>query len=598
MTTEADKPTDADADADARQARRDELARVRYQAALGTAIVAGTFCLLVGVTLAVAHIERTTVGLEESEELEHLRAAMLKLSDRDARKAMLETIRRRDLELRQDFFARRAFNRTGGYLLLAGLVVFVAGAGLAVGCRKRVPMPLRADQRGKPSLGAQAARWAVTSVAVTLVAGGVFVLAYYGGAFEAASPDGDDPAAAVKDPPSPEEIRKHWPRFRGPDGSGHSAYTNIPTTWNGTTGENILWKTPMPMPGENSPVVWGDRVFLSGATEQERQVYCFSAADGKVLWQRPVSTPAGSMTDPPEILDDTGFACPTCATDGRFLCAIFANGDIACFDMDGRERWVRNLGPFKNSYGYASSLSLYRNTVLVLVDQGSSAKPDSSLLALDLMTGKTAWQTRRPVASSWATPILVKTDTGEQVITAGLPWAIAYNPADGKELWRAEVLDGDVAPSPVYHSGLAFTANTGAQLSAIPTNRSGEIPKDALKWTAEDGLPDIVSPVTDGKVVLLVTTDGLLTCYAAADGKLLWEKEIDAVFMASPGLVGDKVYLMEEKGVMHIFTTAGGYKEVAKAQLGEKSHSSPTFLDGRLYLRGKKHLFAIGEKKD
>jgi len=595
MTTDANKPTDADTATDARQARRDELARVGYQAALGTAIVAGTFCLLVGVTLAVAHVERTTVGLEESEELEHLRAATLKLSDADARQAMLENIRRRDLQLRQDFFGRRAFTKTGGYLLLAGLIVFVAGAGTAAACRKRLPMPLRAEQRGKPALGAEAARWAVTAVAVTLVAGGGFVIAYYGGAFEAAAPNGKGPVVAIADPPGPEEIRKHWPRFRGPDGSGHSAYANIPTAWNGKTGENILWKVPVPLPGEGSPVIWGDRVFLSGATEQKREVYCFSAADGKLLWQKVVSTPAGRMTEPPDILEDTGFACPTCATDGRFVCAIFANGDIACFDTEGNEQWARNLGPFKNSYGYASSLGIYRNTVLVLVDQGSIAKPESYLAALDLVTGKTRWKTDRPVPSSWATPIIVKTDKGEQVIAAGLPWVIAYNPADGKELWRTEVLDGDVAPSPVYHSGVAFAANTGSLLAAIPTDRSGEIPEDSLKWTAEDGLPDIVSPVTDGKIVLLVTTDGLLTCYAAADGKMLWEQEIDAIFMASPGLVGDKVYLMDEKGVMRIFTTAGAYKEVAKAELGERSHASPAFLDGRIYLRGKKHLFCIGK---
>ena len=201
MTTDATNPTDDDTATDARQARRDEIARVRYQAALGTAIVAGTFCLLVGVTLAIAHLDRTTVGLEESEELEHLRAAMLRLSDPDARQTMLETIRRRDFELRQDFFGRRAFSKTGGYLLLAGLIVFVAGAGTAAACRKRVRMPPRADQRGKPALGAEAGRWAVTAVAVTLVAGGGFAIAYYGGAFEAAAPDGKGPVVAIEDPP-------------------------------------------------------------------------------------------------------------------------------------------------------------------------------------------------------------------------------------------------------------------------------------------------------------------------------------------------------------------------------------------------------------
>jgi len=597
MTHNAPQPTETDASTDADQAQRDELARVRYQAALGVAIVAGTFCLLVGVTLAVAHLGRTSARLEESEELNTLRAAAITLPEGDARKAMLRIIRQRDLELRQDFFARRAFTKTGGYLLLAGLAAFVAGAGIAAACRRRLPMPLRADQRPAP-VGAQAARWAVTALAVTLVAGGVFVIAYYGGAFETAPPDAEGPAVAIQDPPTNDEIRKHWPRFRGPDGSGHSAYANIPTAWNGKTGRNILWKAPVPLFGESSPVVWGKRIFLSGATDQQREVYCFGTADGKLLWKKPVSTPAGRMTDPPEILEDTTYACPTCATDGRFVCAIFANGDMACFDMEGHQRWVRNLGPFKNSYGYASSLSIYRNTLLVLVDQGSMAKPESYLVAIDLVTGRTAWKTERPVPGSWATPILVETGSGEQVITVGCPWVIAYNPADGKERWRTKVLDGDVAPSPVYHSGVAFATNTGSLLAAIPTHLAGEIPDGGLKWTAEDGLPDIVSPLTDGHVVLLVTTDGLLTCYAAADGKLLWEKEIDAVFMSSPGLVGDKVYLMDAKGVMRIFTTAGAYAEVARAELGERSHSSPAFLNGRIYLRSKKHLFCIGNKTD
>ena len=595
MTSETNPTPAANEPTDAQKARRLELARVRYQAALGSAIVAGVFCLLVGATLAVAHLERQTEGLDTSEELNHLRAALLKVSDADARQAVLDDLRRRDVELRQDFFGRQAFMKTGGYLLAVGMLVFVVGAGLATACHKHVPMPPRADQR-QPKAGAALARWAVVVVGAALVVGGGVVLLKYTPWLRPGGTGDGEATALIAPPPGAEEIRKHWPRFRGADGSGHSAYANIPTTWNGKTGKNILWKTPVPLPGENSPVVWGNRIFLSGATEKERQVYCFDAADGKILWQQPVSTPAGTMGEPPELLEDTGFAAPTLATDGRFVAAIFANGDVACFDVDGHPRWARNLGRLKNSYGYSSSLNIYANTVLVLLDQGTPGKPNSRLMALDVATGKTVWETPRPVPSSWATPILIHTGQREEFITAAKPWVIAYNPADGKELWRAKVLDGDVAPSPVGAGSMVFTVNSGAQLSAIRTGGSGDVTKTHVAWIGEDGLPDIVSPLTDGKFVLLVTTDGLLTCYAVADGKFLWEHEIDAIFMASPGLVGDKVYLVDAKGVTHILTTEGGCKEVAKAELGERCHSSPVFVDGRLYLRGKTHLYAIGVK--
>ncbi|MCX5672594.1 MAG: PQQ-binding-like beta-propeller repeat protein, partial [Planctomycetota bacterium] len=318
----------------------------------------------------------------------------------------------------------------------------------------------------------------------------------------------------------------------------------------------------------------------------------------KLLWQKPVETPVGAAMEPPEVLEDTGFACPTTATDGRRVVAMFANGDITCFDYAGKRLWARNLGPIKNSYGYASSLSMYRGTVLVLLDQGTPGKTNSSLLALHLGTGKTAWETKRPVPNSWATPALVNTGQREELITCARPWVISYDPASGKELWRAKVLDGDIAPSPVGGGGMIFAVNTGAKLAAIRAGGQGDITATHVAWTAEDGLPEVVSPLTDGKIVLLVTTDGTLTCYAAADGKKLWDKEMDAIFQSSPTLVGDTIYLMTEKGVMLTFgASAQGYKELGKADLGEPANSSPAYLDGRIYIRGKHNLYCIGKKE-
>ena len=577
----------------------DAIARARYQAGLSSAIVAGLFCLVVIGALATVHVRRQALNLAKNEEVAERRAALLKAPDSKTHDALQEEVRQRDLALRQEHFGHLRFLKTGGVYLVVGLAIFVLAGTRVAANRKRLPMPRPDTQRQRGPRTLAFARWAVTVLGIAIIGSSAALILLTRGMFatDLAPPGGEQAVAPALDLPKPEEIAKQWPRFRGPGGQGISAYTNVPAAWNGKTGENILWKTPVPLPGENSPVVWADRVFLSGATAEKREVYCFDAADGKLLWQKPVETPVGAAMEPPEVLEDTGFACPTTATDGRRVVAMFANGDIACFDYAGKRLWARNLGPIKNTYGYASSLNLYRGTVLVLLDQGTPGKMNSSLLALDLGTGKTAWEAKRQVPNSWATPALVNTGQREELITCALPWVSAYDPATGKELWQAKVLDGDIAPSPVFGGGMVFAVNTGAKLSAIRAGGQGNITATHLAWTAEDNLPDIVSPLTDGKIVLLVTTDGTLTCYAASDGKKLWEKEMDHIFKSSPTLVGDKIYLMTEKGLMFIFAaSAEGYKELGKAELGEEANSNPAYLDGRIYIRGKHNLYCIGKK--
>jgi len=574
------------------------LDRAKYQAALATAVVAGIVCALVAGALAVRHFHATGEHLSTSEEIVRLREQYLKSDDPDRRAEVAETIRQRDFALRHRHFERLTFTRIGGLVFVAAAVVFLVAASRVVALRKRRPHPPRAGEHGPPDVTAPVARWTVVGLAAAVVGLGVFLYAVTGEGYRAAPPEeGEGATVTVGPAPSYEEITRQWPRFRGPDGNGHSRYTNVPASWNGESGENILWKTDVPLPGPNSPVVWGKRVFLTGANRQAREVFCFDADSGEILWRGPVGTPAGSMTEPPEVMEDTGFASPTCATDGRYVCAIFANADAGCFTTDGKEVWVRNLGRFRNMYGYASSILIHRDTLIVQADEGSPDQGYSRLLALDLRTGRTAWEARRPVGSSWATPVIARPEGRLELVTCSDPLVMAHNPDDGKELWRAELLSGDIAPSPVWHDGLAFAANTGAVLAAIRMGSSGNVTESGIAWTGEDGLPDIVSPLTDGRIVLLCTTDGFLSAYAVADGKLLWQHEMERRINASPSLVGDKVYLLDAKGLMHIIATADGFKEVATADLGEPCRASPAFADGRIYLRSSKRLFCVGETK-
>jgi outer membrane protein assembly factor BamB len=390
---------------------------------------------------------------------------------------------------------------------------------------------------------------------------------------------------------------KNWPQFRGPLGVGVVTAASVPVAWDGGSGKGIRWSSVLDLPGQNSPIVWGSRVFLSGATAKERAVYAYDADTGKLLWKTAVVLPESANTKPPRVNPDAGFAAPTMATDGERVFAIFANGDLVCCNVSGVQQWARNMGNPDSMYGFASSLLLYPGHLVVLDDQGLSADDGkSSILALDPITGKTLWQTKRPVPNSWSSPILMQVNTRAQIITAANPFVIAYDPASGAEIWRATCLDGDVAPSPIYAGNLVFACNASANLAAIRPDGSGDVTKTHIAWMASDGLPDTVSPLSNGAELWLTGSDGSVTCYENSSGKVLWTHAFDNPFRASPLLVGQQIYLLDITGVMHMLQAGRVFKEIGVCPLGEAVDASPAVLDGRIYIRGKKHLFCIGAK--
>ena len=399
--------------------------------------------------------------------------------------------------------------------------------------------------------------------------------------------------AALTPYPSIEEVNKNWASFRGPGGSGISAYKNIPTEWDGETGKGILWKTKVPIGGNNSPVVWGDRVFLAGGDANDLQVYCFDTASGRLQWTGDVTRVRPKPDeDPFEPFEDTGYSTPTVVTNGRQVCAIFVTGDVGCFDLNGRKLWEKSLGIPDSAYGYAASLAIYRNKILIQFDQGSADDGISEMIALDGPSGNVAWRTKRPVANSWSSPVVVGIGDKFQLITSADPWVIAYDPASGTELWRAECLAGDIAATPIHAHGLVFVEEPYSKTVAIRADGQGQVTETHIAWTNEDGGPDICSPVSDGEVVLLMG-DGLLTCLKVSDGTALWEQDLRAYFFASPCLVGEKLYLLDDKGVMLISEFKPKYKELAKCKLGEECRASPAFADGRIYIRGVENLYCI-----
>ena len=236
--------------------------------------------------------------------------------------------------------------------------------------------------------------------------------------------------------------------------------------------------------------------------------------------------------------------------------------------------------------------------MLVLWDQGTVEDFMSRLLAFDIETGKVVWQKRRPVGASWATPLVAGIGEQDQLITSASPWVIAYEPSAGKELWRAKVLSGnEVASSPAVANGVVFAVCAEAKLYALRADGAGDVTASHVLWTGEEGLPDITSPLTDGKRVWLLTTAGELTCYDAKTGKKLYAHALEEMHNASPSLVGQKVYLVSVKGVSAVVAAADEFKLLRTSKLGEAVYASPAFQDGRIYMRGRKNLFCIADTK-
>ncbi len=559
----------------------------------GIAAAAGVFSLILCVLLIANYLQLKRTNPLDSPVLQKL---VNRLDENPQDQELRDEIRTLDLLARRVYFTRRWQIRTGSYMLLVSAAAFVFCLKVLVRFQRKLP-----DHSGtsrKKSL------WAVSVLSrKVIIAGGSVLLitslavaflshSSLGNEYPAGTSEEDSGVAVViedeqeikKNYLDTEELKRNWTSFRGPGGNGITPDEDAPVFWNGATGEGIQWKAAVPKPGFNSPVVWDDLLFISGADREGREVYCFDRNTGEMRWKSAIVDVPDSPEEPPEVSGDTGYAAPTMTTDGTHVFAIFSTGDIAGLDLEGTVVWARNLGVPENHYGHSSSLVMYRNLLIVQYDHEAGA----ILMALESGTGETVWETQRDVITSWSSPIVVYTGRRPEVILNANPYIASYDPETGRELWSVECMMGEVGPSPAYAGGTVFAVNQYALLAAIDV-RTREI-----VWEAYDDLPDAASPVAVHGYLFLPTSYGIVSCLDAKTGEVYWTHDFGEGSYSSPICAGDRIYLMDKSGTMHIFKADDEYVSMGDPELGEESWATPAFVDNRIYIRALSHLFCIG----
>lgn len=384
-----------------------------------------------------------------------------------------------------------------------------------------------------------------------------------------------------------------WPRWRGPQQDGHTGDANLPVQW---SSDNVLWKTSLPGIGQSSPIVWGDRIFLTAALEkgQERIVFCVDRQDGKILWQKSAwkgqSEPSHAMN---------GWASASCVTDGQIVVAFFGRGGLHAYTVDGKPLWSRDLGQFEGPWGTSACPIMVDD----LIVQNCDADSDAWLVAFDKQTGKDVWRTKRRDYRGWSTPIVIDAGNRRELVVNGHEGVQAYDPATGSELWFCKSERGRGEPTVTPAGGLLCVVNglTGGEIYAVRPGGDGDVTASHMPWhTPRKGGRDTPSPIAVGKFLIVTDMAGVATCYDAADGRTYWKERLAGKYSASPIAAGGLVYFLNEAGKTFVIEPGPALKIVAENSLpasqDEIFRASLTPSAGQLFVRSTSVLYCLGKK--
>ena len=385
---------------------------------------------------------------------------------------------------------------------------------------------------------------------------------------------------------------ENWPGWRGPRSDGTCIEQDVPTNWDPA---GALWKTELPGKGHASAIVWGDRVFtVTGMTEtQERILLCIDRTSGKILWQQTV------VQGPLEKINkENSYASGTPATDGQRVYVTFRVGDeivVAAHDLaGGRQLWLVRPGTHTGEWGFSNEPVLYKDKVIIDGD----SKGDSFLIALSRDDGRTLWRKNRTNKGiSYSAPLIREMAGRTQLIQCGDRCVTSFDPDTGEQLWTVDGPSEEFVATPVYSekAGLVFISSSWPKrvLLAIRPDGRGNVTQTHIAWQDTKGAPYVPSMIVAGDFLLSVNSGGTAFCYEAATGEVLWQEKLER-HHASPVLVGGLVFFINDNGQVNVIKPGSQFECVATYELGEQCYASPAISDGRIYLRGFKHLFCIG----
>jgi outer membrane protein assembly factor BamB len=388
----------------------------------------------------------------------------------------------------------------------------------------------------------------------------------------------------------------NWPQFRGPTGRGHSSAKDVPLKW---TADSIVWKADLKGAGQSSPVNWGDKLFLTGASEngQERYVFCVDRTNGKILWEQSIPCPGPEV---PHRMNS--FATPTCATNGKHVVAFFGPGGLHCFDMDGGKKWSRDLGSFPGPWGVAASPVMVGDMVI----QNCDAEGVSSLVALDLASGEPVWETDREPKprGGWSTPILIEADGHQELVLNGEFGVRGYDPLTGKEKWFCAGFNGRGSPVPDFADGLLHVVNgKPGDTYAVKPGGKGDVTESRMAWhTKRRGGRDLPSPAVADGYLVIVSMSGTASCYDAKTGEIHWEEKlgVKGEFASSPLVINGHVLFQNVYGGGTVVLKPGKEMNIVTVNsLGlepdEIFRATLAPIQGQVFARSLSALYCIGE---
>jgi len=406
---------------------------------------------------------------------------------------------------------------------------------------------------------------------------------------------------------------ENWPAWRGPAGTGVSSEKHLPIAWNEEAG--VRWKAEIPEWGRSTPIVWEDAVFITTQAERDLLLLRIDKRDGRIVWTHKLGTGAANRNAEfgrAKFHRLHNLASPSPVTDGEVVVAHFGEGTLGALDFEGNRLWQRNLqedyGRYSIWWGHANSPVLYDDLVVSvcmqdsLAEEGSEPRAKSYVVAHELATGKLRWYTERRTGAegeardAYTTPVLRHVDDRTELVVMGGNRLDAYDPETGERRWYLPNLVGGrtITGPTVAHDMVYATEGKKGPLLAVRPSGLGELSRRDIEWRYRQGMPDTCCPVVWSDLLFAVSDDGVARCIDARTGHLQWKHRLKGDYKASPIAVHGRIYFLNTAGLCTVVSAAPRFDKLTENRLDAETLASPIASDGRLFIRGRKHLYCIG----